>query len=139
MANSDIHRELHDMFNRRDFDGLRARFGADAVYVDHPRSISVKGPDEFVSWLQGWTAAMSDARCTDGRYLDAGDTTVSLFIGRGLNDGAMGPFPASNNELTFPRCEVFTFDADGIVASGELYYDQSTILAQMGVMTAPAG
>ena len=133
MPSSDIHRELHDMFNRRDFEGLRGRFRSDAVYVDHPRAISVKGPDEFVSWLQGWTTAMSDARCDDARYLDAGDTSVARFVGRGRNDGQLGPFPASNQQLAFDLCEVLTYDADGRVTGGELYYDQATILTQMGV------
>ena len=139
MANSDIHRQLHDMFNRRDWEGLRARFRADGIYVDHPRSLSVKGPDEFISWLQGWTTAMSDAACTDARYLDAGDTSVALFIGRGINDGPTGPLPASNQHLTFPICEVLTYDGDGNIASGEIYYDQATILTQMGVALTPGG
>jgi len=138
VASSDIHRELHDMFNRRDYDGIRARVLPEAVYVDHPRSVSVKGPDEFVSWLQGWTTAMSDARCADARYLDAGSASVSLFVGRGLNDGPVGPLPASGNQLSFPICEVLTYDADGNVTAGELYYDQATILGQMGVMPPPA-
>ena len=62
---------------------------------------------------------MSDARCADGRYLDAGDTSVAPFVGRGLNDGAMGSFPASNNQLEVPICEVLTSDADGNVAAGK--------------------
>ena len=139
MANSDIHRELHDLFNRRDFEGLRGRIRADAVYIDHPRAISVKGPDEFVSWLEGWSTAMSDARCDDGRYLDAGDTSVAQFVGRGRNDGQLGPFPPSNNQLAFDLCEVLTYDADGIVTGGELYYDQMTILTQMGVAPPTSG
>ncbi len=81
---------------------------------------------------------MSDARAADTRYLDAGDTSVSLFVGRGLNDGAMGPLPPSNKELDFPICEVLTYGADGKVTAGELYYDQATILAQMGVAPPPA-
>lgn len=133
MATSDIHRELHDLFNRREFEALRQRVRADAVYVDHPRAISVKGPDEFVSWLQGWTTAMSDARCDDARYLDAGDTSVARFVGRGRNDGQLGPFPPSNQQLAFDICEILTYDADGMVTGGELYYDQATILTQMGV------
>ncbi len=133
MASSDIHRELHDLFNRRDFEALRRHVRADAVYVDHPRAISVKGPDEFVSWLQGWTTAMSDARCDDGRYLDAGDTSVACFVGRGRNDGQLGPFPASNQQLAFDLCEILTYDDAGMVTRGELYYDQATILTQMGI------
>lgn len=133
MASSDIHRELHDLFNRRDFEALRRRIRADAVYVDHPRAISVKGPEEFVSWLQGWTTAMSDARCDDARYLDAGDSSVACFVGRGRNDGQLGPFPASNQQLAFDLCEILTYDDGGMVTGGELYYDQATILTQMGV------
>ena len=81
---------------------------------------------------------MSDAHCAEARYLDAGNTSVALFTGRGLNDGQMGPFPPSNKELAFPLCEVLTYDESGKVASGELYYDQATLLAQMGVSAAPA-
>lgn len=138
MASSDIHRELHELFNRRDFDAIAARFTSDAIYTDHPRGVSVKGGDEFKDWLQGWTTAMSDARAAEGRYLDAGDTSVSMFVGRGRNDGPLGPFPASNQEISFPMCEVLSYDADGNVTGGELYYDQATILGQMGVLP-PAG
>ena len=139
MASSDIHRELHDQFNRRDFEGLRRRITAGAVYVDHPRGISVKGPDEFISWLQGWTTAMSDARCADARYLDAGDTSIARFVGRGRNDGQFGPFPPSNQQIAFDICEIITYDADGMVTGGELFYDQVTILTQMGVQLPLGG
>ena len=138
MASSDTHRQLHDLFNRRDFDGIAARVTADSVYTDHPRGLSVKGPDEFKAWLQGWVGAMSDARITEARYLDAGETSVACFVGRGTNDGPMGPFPASGKVIGFDLCELLTCDADGNVTAGELYYDQATILTQMGVMPAPS-
>lgn len=61
------------------------------------------------------TTAMSDARCDDARYLDAGDTSVACFVGRGRNDGQLGPFPASNQQLAFDLCEILTYDDAGMV------------------------
>lgn len=134
MAHSDRHRELHEMFNSRDFEAIAARFNADAVYTDNGRQMAVKGGDEFADWLGGWTTAMSDARITEPRYLDAGDASICMFVGRGRNDGPFGPLPASNQELTFAICEILGWDAQGNVTWGELYYDAATILGQMGVL-----
>lgn len=139
MTSTENHRQLHDLFNRRDFDGVGTRFHPEGVYVDHARGLSLRGPAEFVEWLRGWTTAMSDARVTDARYLDRDDTSVSRFVGRGVNDGPVGPLPASDNPLEFPVCEILTYDAEGKVTAGELYYDQATILVQMGVLEPPGG
>jgi len=137
MSNADTHREMHDLFNGRDFDALAKRLSEDAAYVDQARGVTCHGPEEFKAWLQGWVDTMSTARVTEARYIDAGNTSICLFVGRGTNDGAIGPFPASGKELTFPLCEILTYDDDGWVTGGELYYDQMTLLAQAGHITPP--
>ena len=130
MANSDTHREMHDLFNGRDFDAVAKRVTDDFRYVDRGRGIEVLGGDGFKAYLGGWTATMSNARVTDARYIDGGTTSVALFTGRGTHDGALGPIPPSGNDIAFPLCEVFTYDGDGNVTSGELYYDQTAVIAQ---------
>jgi len=138
MSNADTHRELHDLFNGRDFDALAKRLTEDFRYTDQPRGVVIDGPAGFKAWLTDWTKLMSDARCAEPRYVDGGDTSVALFTGDGTNDGAMGPFPASGNKLRFPICEILTYNADGDVTGGEIYYDSLTLLVQAGVMEPPA-
>ncbi len=139
MSSADTHKALHEYFNRRDFDAIAARFAQDGVYIDQARGVSVKGAAEFVSYLKEWTTALSDAAVTEARYLDAGSTSVALFVGKGTNDGPMGPFPATGRTARFPICELLTYDHKGTVTGGELYYDQATILAELGHIQLPAG
>jgi hypothetical protein len=137
MSNADTHRELHDLFNGRDFDALAKRYRDDAVYVDRARGITTTGGDEFKAYLQGWVDTMSNARVTEARYVDAGGTSIALFVGRGTNDGPIGPFAASGKDISFPLCEVMTYDDEGWVTGGEMYYDQLAILTQAGHLPAP--
>lgn len=138
MSNADTHRELHQLFNSRDFDTLVKHFTDGFRYTDHPRGVVIEGPAAFKAWLTEWTTVMSDARCTQPRYLDAGKTSVALFVGAGTNDGAMGPFPGSGKKLSFPVSEVLTYSADGEVTGGEIYYDSMTMLVQAGVVQPPS-
>ena len=134
MANSDTHREVHDLFNGRDFDAIVKRFTDEFHYVDRARGVGLMGRDAFKAWLGEWTSAMSNARVTEARYLDAGDTSVAIFTGRGTHDGPLGPIPASGNEIAFALCEVLTYDDDGNITGGEIYYDQASIAGQTAVV-----
>lgn len=137
MGNADKHRQLHDLFNGRDFDGVVKDLTDDFRYRDQPRDLTITGRDGFKEWLGGWSASMSNARVTDGRYLDAGDTSICLFTGQGTNDGQLGPFSPSGKDMSLPFCEVLTYDGDGNVTGGEIYYDQLTMLTQLGHLQAP--
>ena len=61
MSNVDTHRAAHAAFNRRDYEEMVRNFREDFSFTDHPRTITVKGPVEFVDWAKGWTRAFSDA------------------------------------------------------------------------------
>lgn len=50
----------------------------------------------------------------------------------------MGPFPATGRPVEFAVCELLTYDADGAITGGEIYYDQATILGQLGHLQLPA-
>jgi len=140
MSNVDTHRAAHEAFNRRDWDGVAASLAPDYEFVDHPRGVTTKGTAQFIDYLRGgWATAFSDAAATNARYLDAGDTTVAQFNGTGVNDGPLGPMPATGRSMNLPFCEILSYDADGKATRGELYYDQVGILVQLGHMPPPEG
>jgi hypothetical protein len=80
----------------------------------------------------------SDIRITDPRYLDAGDEVVSLFTVTGTHDGPLGTSPATGRRFALELCELWHFDVAGRVVGGDLYYDQLSLLAQLGLMPQPS-
>jgi SnoaL-like polyketide cyclase len=133
----DKHREAHKCFNNRDWDGLRAHFADNARYSDVPRGLEMKTGDEFLGWARDWATAFSDATVFEPQYIDGGEYSVCRFTARGTNDGPMGPMQATGNRLDMAFCEVMHWGADGRCDRGEMYYDQMTLLIQMGVVEPP--
>jgi SnoaL-like polyketide cyclase len=139
MSNADTHRRSVEMFNTRDWSSVAATLAEDCELIDHPRGFSVKGREQWIETVKGWVVSQSDARVTDARVIDGGDTTVLLFTGVGTNDGPLGKLPATGRPLSLPFCEVKFWDASGKTTRAEWYYDQVTILVQLGHMPPPEG
>jgi SnoaL-like polyketide cyclase len=138
MSNIDKYRSAHQAFNRRDWTALVQNFAADAKYTDQARGVTLKGPQELVDYLRAnWVAAFSDAAITEVGYIEAASRLVAHFIGTGTNDGAFGPMPRTGRRIATPFCEIMRFNAAGQSVSGSLYYDQVTILVQLGHMEPP--
>jgi steroid delta-isomerase-like uncharacterized protein len=134
------HRAAHQAFNRRDFDEIAGMMTEDFTYTDHPRGETFRGPDAFrEGFLERWVASFSDAEVSDPTYLDAGNASIAQMTGRGTNDGPLGDLPATGKTLNFPLCEVMRFNERGQMVSGGAYYDQLTMLAQLGHVEAAEG
>jgi len=69
----------------------------------------------------------------------AGQTVVCTFTVVGTHDGLLGPFPATGKAFALPLCEMWHFDPRGRVVGGDLYYDQVSLLTQLGLMPQPSG
>jgi hypothetical protein len=139
MGHGDTHRNLHELFNAKDFDAFDDRLAASFNYDDRARGITLKSADEFKEWLRGWYGSFSDARPDEPRYLEGADFSLALFQGRGINDGPLGELPASNRQMDLPFAELLEYDDDGKVRYGAIYYDQVTMLTQLGHMPPQGG
>jgi hypothetical protein len=117
--------------------GVRSLMVETIAYGDRPRGLELGCLDEFLGWLREWTTGMSDARVSEPDYLEAGEYSVCRFMGRGTNDGPMGPGQAvTGKRMDMPFCEILRVQ-DGRVVSGEIFYDQLTMLTQLGLAEAP--
>jgi steroid delta-isomerase-like uncharacterized protein len=125
-------RAAHESWNRRDFDATVSTMAENISYTDHARNLQIKSRNEFKNWAVDWAKAFSDAKITSPRYIDAGDTVIAEFTAEGTNDGPFGSLPPSGRRMSVAFCEIFKFDASGRVISGGIYYDQFTLLAQLG-------
>ena len=138
-SNVETYRAGHEAFNRRDFQAMTRHYAGTISWTDHAQRRTFRTPQEFRDdFLAGWVAASQDIRITDPRYIDAGQTSVCVFTVVGTHDGPLGPFPATGKEFALPLCEMWHFDADGQVVGGDLYYDQVSLLTQLGLMPQPS-
>jgi steroid delta-isomerase-like uncharacterized protein len=138
-GNVESHRAGHEAFNQRDFEAMTKQYAKHIAWTDHAQGRTFRTPQEFKEdFLPGWVAAASDIRITDPRYLDAGQTVVCTFTVVGTHDGPLGPFPATGTQFALPLCELWHFDPSGRVVGGELYYDQVSLLTQLGLLPQPS-
>jgi steroid delta-isomerase-like uncharacterized protein len=141
--NVETFRAAHQAFNKRDFDAVANAMTEGVVYHDRARGVTFEGRSGVKQFLQGWAAAFSNAEVAEPKYSDAGNTVIAEFVGRGTNDGPLGPWPKTGRTMRLPFCEIMTFNEKGQIASGGIYYDQLTMMIQLGhakpAEAAPAG
>ena len=125
-------RAAHESWNRRDFPGVIRDSAEGLVYTDHGRSLTLNTRDKFREWTEAWAKAFSDGRITNPEYIDAGDVVIAQFTVEGTNDGPFGSLLPTGRRLSLPFCEVCNFDKEGRVESAGCYYDQYTLLTQLG-------
>jgi steroid delta-isomerase-like uncharacterized protein len=137
--NVDTYRAGHGAFNRRDFAAMTSRYDDGITWTDHAQNRTFRTAQEFRdSFLANWVRASSDIRITDPCYTDGGQTVVCRFTAVGTQDGPLGPVPATGEKFALPLCEMWHFDPNGRVVGGDLYYDQLSLLVQLGVMPQPS-
>jgi steroid delta-isomerase-like uncharacterized protein len=138
--NAGTYRAGHEAFNRRDFAAMTRQYAETITWTDHARGRTFRTPREFRDdFLAGWAGASSGIRITGPRYIDAGQTVVCTFTVAGTHDGPLGLLPATGKEFALPLCEMWHFDPGGRVVGGDLYYDQVSLLTQLGLMPQPSG
>lgn len=136
--NVEAHRAAHAAWERRDFDAAVAAMVDTFTYEDHAGGQSFASREEFKEYIAQWAQAFSDGKISEGaRYHDAGDVSVAQLTLRGTNDGAFGPFPATGRQVTLAFCEIIRFDSAGRMISAESYYDQLSLLVQLGHAQPP--
>ena len=125
-------RAAHESWNKRDFASLVKNAAEVLVYTDHSRNVTLNSRDKFREWTEGWAKAFSDGRITNPEYIDAGDVVITQFTVVGTNDGPFGALKATGRKMSLPFCEICHFDKQGRIVSGGCYYDQYTLLTQLG-------
>lgn len=125
-------RDAHESWNRRDFAHVVRNASEGLVYTDAARGLNLNSRDKFREWTEAWAEAFSDGKITDADYIDAGDIVVARFTVLGTNDGPLGSLKPTGRKMSLPFCEICHFDEEGHVVSGSCYYDQYTLLTQLG-------
>lgn len=130
---------VYEAFNRRDLDTAVGAWAEDGLLTEMGGAgRTMKGRDEIKDYLAQFIAASSDWRARDIATYDCGDTVIVQAVGGGTNDGPLGPLPATGRYASVPFCEIWHFDSEGRVVANDEYYDQFSLLVQLGHVPPPA-
>jgi predicted ester cyclase len=136
--NVETMRAAYESWNRRDFDAMVSEAAPTLSYTDRARNVSYKSPNEFKNFASGWAKAFPDAKITQPTFIDAGNTVIAQFTAVGTNTGPLGSLPPTGRKMTLLFCEICRFDSNGKMTGGDVYYDQLSMMAQLGHVKAPA-
>jgi steroid delta-isomerase-like uncharacterized protein len=128
---------LFDSWEKRDYDTCMSFFASGMPVRDYPRGIVITEPPEIRDWLEAWATACPDS--TGGVTVGAvsGDAAVLQGTYVGTNTGPFGPLPATGKSVSLPFAIVLRFNDTGLVSGYDVYYDQYTLLTQLGHIPTP--
>jgi len=133
-----IIRDNIDAFNRKDEQAFVAALASNAKLVDVPTGEVKVGKEGGKENYRRWATAFPDGKVTVENILVSGDTAVVQFIGEGTQRGPLGPFPATNKRARTRFVDVIKFDTQGKIVEDNEYYDQLSLLQQLGLVPQPA-
>jgi len=132
-----VRRQL-DAFNRHDEAAFVEVIATNYKTVDIPSGETLRGNDGAREFFRKWDKAFPDGKTTIHDELVSGDTVTLLFTGEGTQTGPLGPFPPSNKRASVEFASVNRLDAQGKITETASYYDQLSMLAQLGHIAIPA-
>lgn len=135
--NAKLAHSLYEMYNNGDFDGMAAQAAADAEITGVPTGMTLKGPDGFRQYIQGWASAFPDSQIEVMNVIVGEEGAVVEFRGRGTHTGPLmaptGEIPATGKSVDIPFCDVLQMK-DGKITSLRSYFDIATMMGQLGLM-----
>ena len=88
--------------------------------------------------MESWVTACDDSTAGAKATVSSQNGAVIEGTYAGTNTGPLGPLPASVGTVSMPFAIVFGFDGAGKVTTYDVYYDQYTLLSQLGHVPALA-
>jgi steroid delta-isomerase-like uncharacterized protein len=129
---------IYSAWEARDFDNVVSRMSDDVIFVDKPRGTVARGRDETRTWYATWAEACPHSVVNATLVGESDDTVVIEGVWEGTNDGPLGSLPPTGRRVSLPFINVLRFGRDGRVVEGAAFYDQLTLLIQLGHAQSPA-
>jgi steroid delta-isomerase-like uncharacterized protein len=136
--NVTVARIFHEAWAERNPDRGAAVIADSCKFIDVPRNEIQRGPDGYRQDYERWRTAFPDGTVEITNIIADGDWVVVEYTNSGTNTGilltAIGEFPPTNRKIEVQYCSVMQIKG-GKVISGRDYYDVSTILHQLGLVS----
>lgn len=122
-----------DAFCRNELELAASYFAEDATLKNNVVPDVKRGRGEILEHLRRWHTSFSDASARDCEFLEAGDTVIGIFYGEGTHTGPIGDIPPTGKRYSLKYCEIYRFGPDGKIVANEAFFDQLSLLRQLGL------
>ena len=126
-----IHQQMMNAWNARDFDTMRSLLHPDYTYTGGDGK-EVSGPDAGIAIARMYAASFPDGRVEVRRVYTQGDTAVAEFVARGRHGGELMGIAPTGKAVEIHICNIMEL-RDGKVYREREYFDMLTMLTQLGV------
>ena len=129
-------RESYAIAERKDFDGWRARFTDDGIFIDNSIGVSYSG-SALDYPVRQYGAAFEDMHRELYRIWVTDDTVLVRLALQGTNTGPLempfGTIRPTGNKMDAPCADIFEME-DGKIKTFDCYPEGSIVLTQLGVI-----
>ena len=138
MANvSDIHRQVLDAWNRRDWDNFRSLLHSEYSYIG-PDGKEHIGPDAGLTIAKMYATAFPDGKLEVKNVVSSGNNAVCEFVARGTHKGDLQGIAPTGKRVEIKIANVMEL-RDGKVYREREYFDVMSMMVQLGVAQQPGG
>ena len=134
--------QLNAAVNAHDLNPIGDMYAEDAELV-WPGLGPTKGRQAIVGFYATLFGAFPDVHVTIKRIIEEGNTVAVEYTSEGTHSGPLplpnGEVPATNRRIRTDASSIGSADGQGLIKTQREYFDQVEILAQLGLMPAPAG
>jgi steroid delta-isomerase-like uncharacterized protein len=127
-----IHLEMLEKVNKRDIAGFREMLHPEYTYLGSD-GVEHQGPDAGVNQVETFVNAFPDLTLTTRSHHATGDISTIEFTGRGTHTAELAGIPPTGKTIDVIVCDVIEV-RDGKVYREREYYDQLTMMQQLGVI-----
>lgn len=134
--------QLNAAVNAHDLNPIGDMYAEDAELV-WPGLGPTKGRQAIVGFYATLFGAFPDVHVTIKRIIEEGNTVAVEYTSEGTHSGPLplpdGEVPATHRRIRTDASSIGSADGQGLIKTQREYFDQVEILAQLGLMPAPAG
>ena len=143
MTGKELAQQTEELFNKRDKAAFRALHHPDVELVT-PSGAILKGPDAAVSFGWSFIQGFPDGKLRNMTVIGEGDLIATELVMEGTNTGPlvdatgqMPTIPPTGKKVVIKGAGVFRVQ-DGLVREVRIYIDNMSLMAQLGLLPAPA-
>lgn len=132
---------LNAAVNDHDLNPIGDMYAEDAELV-WPGLGPTRGRNAVVGFYATLLGAFPDVHVTIKRIIEERDTLAVQYVAEGTHAGAWptptGDLPPTNKRFTVEASSFGSIDENGLIKAQREYFDQVELLAQLGLLPAPA-
>jgi steroid delta-isomerase-like uncharacterized protein len=135
-AAKEIHEEMADAWNARDYTRLRRLLHPEYSYTGSDGKEVTGGPDAGIGVAKMFAEAFPDGRLRVIRVLAQGNIAMAEMVAKGSHGGDFLGVAATGRPVEVGICNVIEL-RDGTIYREHEYMDMLAMMTQLGVATLP--